>query len=877
MKFKKSHTVFRLLLLISIILFSCTEEDTTMTKKNITLNTNWVFKKEGDNHFMPATVPGTVHTDLLNNNKIPQPFYRNNEKKLQWIDKENWIYQTTFKVDSNYLSYNSIYLNFKGLDTYSEVYLNDSLILKTDNMFRSWRIDVKELLKVGENTLKVRFISPIKTGIAKLEEYKIGLPAANDQSENGGIGDKKVSVFTRKAPYHYGWDWGPRLVTSGIWRPVELILVNKAEISNAYFIVSEITPDKASGLCSIDLNIKNEDTYKIQIINNETDEIYSTKTLKLVPGSNSVDLEFGIDKPKLWWPAGYGNQNIYKLSIKLSTQDLVLDKTNHNLGIRDLKVVIKPDSTGKSFYFQVNGVPIFAKGANYIPNDNFLTDITDKEYEHIIRSAVDANMNMLRVWGGGIYENDIFYDLCDKYGLLIWQDFMFACSMYPGNDEFLENVRKEAIENVIRLRNHPSVALWCGNNEIDIAWCTSSMDCGWHWKQQYTSQERETIWKAYDTLFHKILPGIIKKYDPERLYWPSSPKAGFEPEEQASYNSASGDIHYWGVWHGSEPFEAFNDNVGRFMSEYGFQSYPEFKSIQEFTLPQDWNINSEVMLTHQRSPIGNQKIDEYMKKYFGVPDNFEEMIYISHLLQNYGIQFAIETHRLAKPYCMGTLYWQLNDCWPGASWSSIDYYGNWKAQQYGARESYKPVKLIIRNDDSNIKVSVVSDNKKVSKADYKLRCINFSGTDIFTEQKEIQVSFSKTTKIDERTISSLIGENPKEKVAIVGELRVLNNVIDRQIHYLVYPKDIQLPVDPGVSFQVEQIRNKYIIHLETKKLAKNVYLFLMKDNGHFSDNYFDLLPGEKKEVTLTIAKKGNGNHHPKIKFYTLNQVKKSLK
>ncbi|MBN1117213.1 MAG: glycoside hydrolase family 2 protein [Bacteroidales bacterium] len=690
----KSWPNYFLVISFSILFISCKNKPAQLMNKSIFLNNDWTFKMEGEEQEYPARVPGTVQTDLLFNNKLPQPFYRDNEKEYQWIDKKNWIYTNKFFLDSNTLSSDEVFLKFHGLDTYAEVYLNNKKILYANNFYRSWRVNVRDELVAGENILVVKFSSPINIGLQKLEELGFPLPAVNDQSEVGGLGDKKVSVFTRKAPYHYGWDWGPRFVTMGIWRPVELQFSNMAEICDVYIQQNIVSVEAADLTTEISLSVFKKGNYQLQLVNNTTGNTIN-KNVSLTEGQNLEKIEFKILNPKLWWPRGYGGQNIYEFTVRLFKDDVLIDESKHKTGLRTIEVVREEDEYGKSFYFRVNGVPVFAKGANYIPNDNFLPVVTPVNYREVVKSAAEANMNMLRVWGGGIYENEIFYDICDELGLLVWQDFMFACSMYPGNDEFLENVRLEAVENVTRLRNHPSIALWCGNNEIDAAWCQwGDENCGWGWKKRFTKEQREYIWHSYDTLFHKILPEVVNKLCPETFYWPSSPVADWG--KSASYENNSGDMHYWGVWHGGDPFEKFDKLIPRFMSEYGFQSFPEFKTINEFTLPDDWNIYSDVMMSHQRSPIGNQKIKEYMELYYKVPDDFKDMLYVGQLLQAYAIKKAIDIHRINKSNCMGSLYWQLNDCWPGASWSGIDYYGNWKALNYRVKDAFKPIKLGIR-------------------------------------------------------------------------------------------------------------------------------------------------------------------------------------
>lgn len=854
-------------LIISMLFSSCTTKKNmpTLNNKKVTLNDNWTFTMEGDDQVYQATVPGTIHTDLIANNKIPQPFYRENEKLCQWIDKKNWIYSTEFNVDSSDMEYNTIYLNFEGLDTYAEVFLNSRQILSANNMFRAWKVDVTDLLLIGSNTLKIKFISPIETGLADLEKHGYQLPAVNDQSEVGELGDKKVSVFSRKAPYHFGWDWGPRLVTMGIWRPIELRFVNRAEITDV-FINQKLVHEKLAELNTlVSLGNCTEGNYKLEILNSETNEQYASKKLKLQPGDTAIELSFKIDNPKLWWPSGYGEQSRYTFKTILSQAGNIIETKNVTTGLRDIKVITEPDSIGKSFYFQVNGIPVFAKGANYIPNDNFLPRVDSIKYETIVKSAVDANMNMLRVWGGGIYENDIFYNLCDKYGILVWQDFMFACSMYPGNTDFIENLKVEAEENIIRLRNHPSVALWCGNNEIDAAWCNSDENCGWGWKQKYTPEQRKEIWNTYENIFNKILPEAVKKYDNNKFYWPSSPFS--EP----GYGSNSGDMHYWGVWHGGDPFERFEEVKSRFMSEYGFQSFPEMNTIKEFTLPQDWDIYSDVMLSHQRSGIGNQKIKEYLEMYYPLPEKFEDFLYVGQVLQAYGIKRAIDFHRINKPYCMGTLYWQLNDCWPGASWSGIDYYGNWKALHYEVKNAFEPIRVAMVQKDTKVDIYILNDVPNIKKGSLEINIIGFDGKNLLAKKMEVDFAFDKSTKVFQIDLEQINPKISAESSLLVAELNLENKKSIKEIHYFSKPKDLKLPASTLKHNLIEE-SGDYYIELKAENLEKDVAFYIPGIQAVYSDNYFDLLPGESRKInispkdpTINVLEKG-------VVIHTLNSI-----
>ncbi|MCB9082031.1 MAG: glycoside hydrolase family 2 protein [Lewinellaceae bacterium] len=658
-----------LLLLLGIIWFSqAIIAQGTATMREISLNQHWQFRQVGDREWLPATVPGTVHTDLLANKKIEDPYYRTNERQLQWIDKTEWEYRTSFYVDTNLLKFDVLNLEFLGLDTYVDVYLNGTRIISADNFFIAWKKDIKPLVRLGDNNLRLHFLSPARKGIELLEAHGYGLPAGNDQSEVGEMGDQRVSVFIRKPGYHFGWDWGPRLVTSGIYRPVQLRAWSKVRLEDVYFHQDELSDTLAQLTAHAEITATTAQTVELLVWHGE--ELLGAQSFELAAGPNTLDLPFQIQNPRRWWTHDLGEPFRYALRAELRGEDKVLNSLTHQIGLRTVRIVQTPDAKGASFYVELNGRPIFAKGANYIPNDVFIPRTTPDQYEWAIFSTARANMNMLRVWGGGFYENDIFYDLCDEYGILVWQDFMFACSMYPGDPDFLRRVREEAEYNVKRLRNHPSIALWCGNNEIDIAWAQHKESRGWGWKQLYSPTQRKDIWRDYQAVFDELLPQVVDSLQPGTFYWPSSPF--FKEGDHAGENTPEGDIHYWGVWHGEHPFDGYYENVGRFMSEYGFQSFPEFRTVKSYTVPGDWDIESEVMAAHQRSGIGNLRIRSYMEDHYQVPKRFDQQLYVGQVLQAEGIRMAIEAHRSAMPYCMGSLYWQLNDCWPVASWSGMD-------------------------------------------------------------------------------------------------------------------------------------------------------------------------------------------------------------
>ena len=841
-----TYSSFRGIILLSLLfgaLLSCnrTEQD-IITKE---LNSNWTFQQLNDTISGEAIVPGTVHTDLLNAGIIEDPFYRMNEHDLQWIDKADWKYECTFTAGKEILHRSNTELLFKGLDTYADVYLNDSIILQADNMFREWKVDCKGLVK-EENTLTILFRSPTKTAEKIYDNYEYVVPvSANDLSVIGGMGDKRVSAHIRKAPYHFGWDWGPRLVTSGIWRPVILKAWDEVKIEDVH--IRQLQLDTvAEMIAEIEINVNKgvETTISLFIDDIKAEE----KKVSTIGGKQKISLPFTINNYERWWPNGLGDQKLYNIKVTLkygNQSDEYLVKT----GLREIDLVMEDDTMGTSFYFKVNGQPVFMKGANYIPQDIFLTRVTKEDYEKLIDDALDANMNMLRIWGGGIYENDYFYELCDKKGLLVWQDFMFACSMYPGDDSFLSNVEQEAIENVKRLRNHPSIALWCGNNECLSAWEN------WGWNKTAAEEQgqevADRIWAAYDTLFHNILDSVVAIYDSDRAYWPSSPSRAYGVNEK--WDSKSGDVHYWGVWWGKEAFSAYDSIIPRFMSEYGFQSFPIMETVEQYTLPEDHDIYSEVMKSHQRSSIGNETIEEYMRRDYRVPEDFESFLYVSQLLQAEGIKRGMEAHRREMERCMGSLYWQINDCWPVASWSGRDYFGRWKALHYSVRHAFRDLLISTYIKDDIIHVDVVSDKLEDIDGELSFKLFNFNGELLKEEHFDLTIKGNQSNRVWRETKDKWIrGDDPASLLFLVSFESKAGDHYENKL-YFNSPKDLALE-KPDIKIYNEKIDEGCRIVLTTDKLVKNLYLSTDLD-GFFTDNFFDLIPGIEKTIIFETKEK----------------------
>jgi beta-mannosidase len=833
--------ILQLVALIVFAVSSCSVEKDTNLMVQQELNGNWTFNQVGENEWLPATVPGTVHTDLIANNKIEDPFYRLNEHDLQWIDKVDWEYKTTFTVDKTLLQKDKIELDFKGLDTYADVFVNGKKVLEADNMFREWKANVKKALKVGVNELHIVLRSPITEGIKKYDTQGFVIPVSeNDQAINGEVEDgKMVSVYTRKAGYHFGWDWGPRLVTSGIWRPVTLNAWDAADILNLQIVQNNVAEKEATFTSVFEIDAVKNGIATLSIKNDSI--LLASAIFELKKGIAKYSVDFKIKNPQLWWAVGLGEPHLYNISGELDIEGRKVTE-NTRIGIRTLELIRDKDDHGTSFYFKLNGHPVFMKGANYIPNDVFLPRVSEENYRTVVETAKLSNNNMLRIWGGGVYEEDIFYDLCDENGILVWQDFMFACAMFPGDEAFLENVKHEAIDNVKRLRNHPSIALWCGNNEILAAWE------GWGWKQKEEAKSQENadkIWQAYVDIFHKTLPDVVEELDPQRSYWGSSPSSGMG----VPADLVNGDEHYWGVWWGKEPFETYATHLPRFMSEYGFQSFPEIATVRKYALPEDYDIFSEVMKSHQRSSIGNGTIEYYMLKEYKRPKDFESFLYVNHVLQAEGIKFGLEGHRRAMPFNMGSLYWQINDCWPVASWSSTDYYQNWKALQYYVKKGFEQVLVSPYIEGVKLRVGIVNDRLEKVNAQLKLKLMDFDGEVIWEEASIVEIPANSSDVYYDANRWEFTYRKNLLNLVFTAELIEDGKTLSKNTFYFRPFKELKVEA-PRVEYSISKSDSGFDIELKTDKLAKNVYLQIADEKGFFSDNYFDLLPDEKVSINL---------------------------
>ena len=784
----------------------------------LALDHGWEFRQvtaaaqEAESGWLPATVPGDVHLDLLANKKIADPFFRDNESKLQWIENESWEYRLNFDVTAALLARSNVDLVFEGLDAASQVYVDGAEVLNANNSFRVWRVPVKGHLHTGKNLLRVVFPSPIKAAQEAAASDALRLQSKTE--------DK---TYIRKAAYEYGWDWGPRFVTSGIWRPVRLEAWDKVRIADFAIRQRDVSREVAHVDAEVEVEAASAGPATVSVqYNDDGKPVKVIETVSLHAGRNVLDLPVEIRQPKLWYPAGYGEQPLYEFAAQVGTGGpagaggQVIAERKAKAGLRSIVLHRELDKWGRSFELVVNGIPVFAKGADVIPFDSFPNRVTDE-----------------------------FYSICDELGIMVWQDFMFGNDWQPGTYAFKLNIEAEAEDQVRRLRNHASIVVWCGNNETEAAFY-------WGPRPTLPAEVRLLIWQDYLTEFSGILPRVVARLDAETPYWPSSPSADYEPLTE-TYQS--GDAHDWTVWHGRVPFSEYEKHHWRFVTEYGFQSFPEMRTVESFTQPEDrTGILTPVMLAHQKNNEGNSIIHDYLLRDYSEPKDFASFLYVSQVLQAEGIKIGAENFRRSRPDTMGSIFWQLNDCWPVASWSSIDYYGRWKALQYYARRFYAPILVSPHLEDGSVKVYIVSDKTEARAATLRVRLMDFDGKVLLEETHAVDVAPLTSKVYLDWPLKKLTdaGAADTAHVFAVAELTTGGAEISRNLAYLAPVKEIHLK--PAV-LKVETTGEKgsYKIRVTSPVLARSVYLAFGNLDVKVSDNYFNLLPGETVEIAATSA------------------------
>lgn len=802
----------------------------------ITLNGPWaLFQGDDDQTPIAAQVPGCVHMDLLAAGLLPDPFIRDNESRQFWIGETDWTYRRAFDVSADVLAHDRVTLRCHGLDTLAAIALNGKPLAQTDNMFRTYEFDVKPHLVAGENVIAIRFAAPMP--YLRQQEAEKGMLFA------WSVGQHRLNsgAWLRKEPCNFGWDWGPMLVTSGIWRDIELAAFNTARLDDV-LIRQAHAPDRVDLTVHLGIERCHVEPLTASITVEHAGTIVAHAPPVLVAG-DGADIALTVHDPQLWWPNGMGDQPLYKVTVRLfDAADNVLDTVTKCIGLRTLTLERHLDAWGETFQFAANGVPFFAKGANWIPADTFAPRLTRAHIEHLIRSAADAHMNMLRVWGGGLYESDEFYDLCDECGICVWQDFIFSCGTYPTyNADFMQNVRAEAQDNVRRIRHHASLALWCGNNELEQGlvgpeWTATTMS-----------------WDDYSTLFDMLLREVVAEHDPQRDYWPGSPHSP-HGDRHDWRNPACGDMHNWDVWHDQQPFEHYRSTRHRFISEFGFQSFPEPRTTHAFTAAEDRNLTSYIMEYHQRSGIGNSTIAHYLLDWFRLPTSFEALLWLSQILQGIGVKIGVEHWRRTMPRTMGTLYWQLNDCWPGPSWSSIDHAGRWKALHYMAKRFYAPLLLSALEDADagTVALHVTSDEAAPVDGQIRWTLSTVDGTPV--EQGTIPVTIAprQNTPVTTLDLSRHMQRHDRRSVLLWIELATPQGIVAKDLVTFARPKHLALPA-PHIQASTQVRGTDAEITLETDAPALYVWLEWPDHDAVFSDNFFHLHPHAPHTITLYHA------------------------
>ncbi len=824
------------------------------------LDSGWQFRlAPGDSHaaahpqvarWQPAAVPGTVQTDLLAASLVADPSHRDNETQIQWVGLSDWQYRMVFNVDRATLARKHIELVLEGLDTFADVYLNGSKLIAADNMFRRWRVPVKSRLHEGANTLEVRLYSPIKRLQPWLLKQPYALPGEFDSTFGDEPKGKQTANYLRKANYQYGWDWGPRIVTEGIWQDVHLDSWDALRVADFHIAQTHISSTAAHVDAQFEIEADVSQSLHVGVEMSGPDGkpvAHVERDVTVDPGSNPVSVPLRIVDPKLWYPAGYGAQDMYTFRASIRDADGEQYSARHATGLRTVELRRQQDQWGRSFEFVINGIPVFAKGASLIPFDSFPTRVSDAQMRHVLESARDANMNMLRMWGGGYYESDRFYEMADRLGIMIWQDFMFGGAIPPHDVAFTGNTRQEAIEQVKRLRDHPGIVLWCGNNEVQTGW--ESWSDREAFKQTITPDERERLVIGMVNLFGNVLRDVVTRYDSDIPYWASSPSTDYDGPANVLDD---GDYHYWDVWSGAaKPVTEYLNITPRFQSEYGLQSFPVMRTIRAFADQGDLQPESPVMRAHQKydSGNGNKRLLLYISRSYGAPRDFSSFVYLSQVMQADGIQLAAEHLRASRPQSMGSLYWQLNDVWPGASWSSIDYYGRWKALQFHARRFYAPLMVAALRNHGITSVSLVSDRTTPLAAHWRMRVMDFSGKVLREHAADITLTPLASSAVASYTDAQLLdGADPRTSFAVF-ELFDGDKAVSRNLAFFDDARNLQLPT-PQIRSRFEAGPDGYTLTLTAGKLARDVWVSFGDLDAEVSDNAFDILPGQS--VTLSV-------------------------
>lgn len=793
---------------------------------HLTLNGSWKMREVSESHLLEAQIPGSVMSTLIANNKTGDPFWRDNEYEARELFRKDYEFQREFTLPKELYDKEKVELVCYGLDTLAEIFINDILLAKTDNMHRTWIFNCKSLLTAGENQIKIIFRSPINY----IENY---IPEENKENHFIAAGCMEGNQYLRKAHCMFGWDWGAQIPDAGIWRDIELRAYSDVILQDVE-IVQHHNNNRVELEINSELDILEDSAFTMEytLITPEGE----TMVTSLAASDGKNEHTIVVEHPQLWWPNGYGEQPLYHLTVAVNNNGKESDRKEYNLGLRTLGISQEKDQWGSEFAFTVNGIKIFAKGADYIPEDTIYSNITPERIEYLIDSSVRANYNCLRVWGGGYYPSDTFYDLCDRYGIIVWQDLMYACNVYELTREFEENIIEETKDNVRRIRHHASLGLWCGNNEMESGWA------GWPNFKDHSEKLRADYIKQ----FEYILPRTVEETDDRTFYWPSSPSSGGCIDHPDDENR--GDVHYWAVWHGLKPFEDYRNYYFRFCSEFGFQSFPSIKTVNSFTEESDRNIFSKVMESHQKNGAANGKILYYLSENFLYPNSFSNLLYVSQILQGIAIKFGVEHWRRNRGRCMGSLYWQINDSWPVASWASIDYYGRWKALHYMAKNFYAPLAGNLSRSENTVAAHIQNETLKDQKCTVDITLKKMDFTVIDHRNYELTVPALGVAQVMEKDYSLMIN-GIKDKVYVEAVFTAEDGTQSTEVEVFVPFKHLILE-QPKITYDVTETEESFKITLQSDKLACFVELDFAESDAIFSDNYFYLSGTTPKKITV---------------------------
>ena len=797
--------------------------------QQLSLNGEWKMRLCGDGAWLEAQVPGSVICDLMKAGQLTEPYYRDQEAVARETMANDFEYQRSFQVDAVLLACDRVFLSCEGLDTLAQVFLNEVLIGSSDDMHRTYRFDVKKALQPGENVIHIRFASSlqftrnVKKDPAVVTEVSCVLPGF---------------ATLRKAHSMFGWDSEPAIPDAGIWRDIALVGYGAARIEQAYFSQAH-EPERVTLTTKIELQKWTADVLEIE--HSVTDPSGKVISQKRQTSNATEVLSTIIEQPQLWWPNDFGAQPLYTVCLTVRHKTSVLDQKTYSIGLRTFQVRREADVWGESFEFVVNGVPIFTKGADYIPLDKFLPRARGQRIAQMVQDCVAAHFNCIRIWGGGIFPDDEFYDLCDRNGILVWQDLMFACALYTLTDEFVANIKAETQDNIRRLRHHPSLALWCGNNENEQA-------LSW-WKDADPAKV-ERVKADYMRQYEQILGQVVKNSDPDRLYWPSSPHTSPGLIEDPNLQT-KGDAHDWTVWHGNAAYKAYRKTFYRFTSEFGLQSFPSTKTLHEYMLPEDINVGTEIMDLHQRNGDnqGNAKIVMYILHDLPYPQNFEDVVYASQIVQAEAVKCGVEHWRRNRGRCMGTIYWMLQDCWPAPTWAGIDNRGRWKALHYYAKRFYQPVLISADDREGAVDLYVVNDTREPVTGEIRWYLRKADSTIIRQETLPIVAGKLSATNCCALDLTAEIVKHKKNSVYLEYCMSVNGVIVSSSTLLFVKPKHFRF-LNPDLQVKVEDQGDAFQLTCTATAYARDVSLDLVDADCQFSDNWFDLSKGEAKIVRI---------------------------